>query len=77
MTGDLPALLRQLHRELERAPSLDAESQQLLRVVAADLEKLTSPVSSPRALAARFEAEHPAVAATLRQIADTIAKAGI
>jgi hypothetical protein len=74
---EIPSLLRKLHAELEQASSLDAESRQMLVTLAKDLEKFDSQLSTTRGLAARFEAEHPALAATLRQIADTVAKAGI
>jgi hypothetical protein len=73
----LPELLRALHAELEHAKSLDPESRELLRVLAHDLARFEEQTSSTRDLAVRFEAEHPALAAALRQIADTLAKAGI
>jgi hypothetical protein len=74
---ELPTLLRRLHAELERASTLDEESRGLLRVLANDLQKFETHMSSARGFAVRFEAEHPEVAATLRQIADTFGKAGI
>lgn len=76
-SGRLPDLLRQLHAELDRAPSLDAESRELLAVLARDLQRLEQHRSSAGDFAVRFEAEHPGVAATLREIADLFAKAGI
>ncbi len=75
--NDLPALLRRLHEELERASTLDDESKQWLAVLGRDLEKFDTHMSSARGFAVRFEAEHPDVAATLRQIADVFGKAGI
>jgi hypothetical protein len=76
--GDtLPELLRRLHAELERASTLDDESRELLAVLSKDLQKFESHMSSARGFAVRFEAEHPDVAATLRQIADVFGKAGI
>jgi len=75
--NELPDLLRRLHQELERASTLDDESKQLLGVLAHDLQKFESHMSSARGFAVRFEAEHPDVAATLRQIADVFGKAGI
>jgi hypothetical protein len=74
---EIPSLLRKLHAELEQASSLDAESRQMLVTLAKDLEKFDSQLSTTRGLAVRFETEHPGIAATLRQIADTVAKAGI
>ncbi|MCB1624336.1 MAG: DUF4404 family protein [Pseudomonadales bacterium] len=74
---DLAALLRKVHDELANATTLDRESRELLGVVAHDLEKFESHVSTARRLAAQFETEHPALAAAVRQLTDTIAKAGI
>jgi hypothetical protein len=75
--SELPDLLRRLHAELGRATTLDDESRELLAVLARDLQKFESHMSSARGFAVRFEAEHPEVAATLRQIADVFGKAGI
>lgn len=75
--SELPTLLRRLHTELERATALDHESRELLTVLARDLQKFESHRSSASEYAVRFEAEHPEVAATLRQIADLFGKAGI
>lgn len=74
---DLHALLRRLHAELQRATSLDDESRSLLGVLAQDVERFREHGPASRELAARFEAEHPTLAATLRQIADALGKAGI
>jgi hypothetical protein len=84
-TQDLRGLLGQLHARLGHAKSLDAESRQMLLTVAADIEKALArndaaavareqPLES---LAVRFEADHPALAGVLRQIMDTLGKAGI
>jgi hypothetical protein len=79
--GDLKTLLRQLHTELAGARRVDAESRKLLDLVVADIEHLgVAADSAPgrlESLALRFEVEHPRVAATLRQIGDVLAKAGI
>lgn len=75
--SELPALLRRLHEELERTSALDDESRQMLGVLARDLQKFETHMSSARGLAVRFEAEHPEMAATLREIADVFGKAGI
>jgi hypothetical protein len=85
MSGqDLHALLAELHLRLKRARSLDSESRQLLATVARDIEQALenddpSTVSAEpvEALAVRFEAEHPSLAGVLRQIMDTLGKAGI
>lgn len=84
---DLPTLLRQLHAELARAQSLDPESRRLLDVVVDDLRRVdAADAAAPGAhatpggledLAVRFEADHPAMAAALRRLADVLGKAGI
>ncbi len=83
---ELHALLRRLHEELERTATLDDESRRLLGVVLDDVRRIgaASPAgeaeATPRnleALAVRFEADHPAAAAALRQVADLLGKAGI
>lgn len=89
---DLPTLLRQLHAELARAQSLDPESRRLLDVVVDDLRRVNAadapPAGAPAPgahatpggledLAVRFEADHPAMAAALRRLADVLGKAGI
>lgn len=74
---DLRALLRRLHAELQQAQTLDDESRSLLGVLAQDIEHFRAHGPASRELAARFEADHPTLAATLRQIADTLGKAGI
>ena len=82
MSSDqLNALLQRLHEELARAASIDAESRRLLGVVVADIERLgvaaPTTASGLESLAVRFEADHPAVAAALRQVGDLLGKAGI
>jgi hypothetical protein len=81
---DLRALLAQLHERLGHTRSLDPESRELLATVARDIEQAlkddnTSGVAPEpvEALAVRFEADHPSLAGVLRQIMDTLGKAGI
>lgn len=81
---DLSALLAQLHARLKQARSLDPESRELLATVSRDIEDAlandTAASMAPEpveALAVRFEAEHPSLAGVLRQIMDTLGKAGI
>jgi len=81
---DLRALLAELHTKLGQARALDADSRKLLATVSRDIENAlanedagsvaTEPVE---ALAVRFEADHPSLAGVLRQIMDTLGKAGI
>jgi hypothetical protein len=85
MSGqDLRSLLAELHKRLRSAQSLDAESRRLLMTVAHDIERAlekddTDAVAAEpvEALAVRFEADHPSLAGVLRQIMDTLGKAGI
>lgn len=81
---DLRALLAELHTRLKQTRSLDPEARRLLATVSRDIESAlakddasavaTEPVE---ALAVRFEADHPSLAGVLRQIMDTLGKAGI
>jgi len=81
---DLRALLAELHARLKQARTLDPEARKMLATVSQDIEQAladddagsvaTEPVE---ALAVRFEADHPSLAGVLRQIMDTLGKAGI
>ena len=82
--SDLRTLLADLHSRLQQAHALDPESRKLLATVARDIEDaLESEDASAvapepvEALAVRFEADHPSLAGVLRQIMDTLGKAGI
>ena len=91
MTQDrLRDLLSRVRQHLKTGGSLDADSRRELGGVASDLEHaLGAGVAesvNPRAagvtprleaLAVRFEAGHPALAETLREIVDALVKAGI
>lgn len=80
---DLRALLAELHARLTHATSVDAGSRKLLKTVLHDIESALDKTGGmppePRleALAAKLDAEHPTLAATLRQIVDTLGTAGI
>jgi hypothetical protein len=81
---DLRLLLAELHTRLKQARSLDPESRKMLATVSHDIEEaLTNDDASAvatepvEALAVRFEADHPSLAGVLRQIMDTLGKAGI
>jgi hypothetical protein len=76
--------LEQLHDELSRAPQLDDAARRLLREVVGDANRLDRPkgTASPHAhrleaVAVGFEAEHPTLAAALRQLIDLLGKAGV
>jgi hypothetical protein len=82
---DLRELLTQLHARLNGAQSLDEEERTQLVTVLRDIETVLGKQeaaverSKPRleALAVKFEADHPALADSIRQLADLLAKAGI
>lgn len=76
--------LEQLHDELSRSPQLDDETLRLLRDVVGDASRLEAPAGAPsphahrlEAVAVGFEAEHPTLAAALRQFIDLLGKAGV
>jgi hypothetical protein len=83
--SDLHSLLSQLHERLANASSLRPEDQRLLVTVLADIEKALArnPLAPPadssglESLAVKFEADHPALAETLRRVVDSLGKAGI
>ena len=84
---DLRNLLTQLHARLGNAHSLDADDRRMLTTALADIENalaqgaVTAPTDGAEEgldlLAAKFEVDHPALAETLRRVADTLGKAGI
>jgi len=88
---DLKILLEQVHKKLNDAPSLDDATQRMLGIVSQDiaivlgrLTKSEEPDSEPdvgshalKKMAVEFEAEHPRLAHTLNDIADSLAKIGI
>ena len=83
--NELRRLLAQLHTKLHGASTVDDESRKLLSAVARDIEGAlerrerhpTGTRSRLRELAAQFEADHPALAEAVRDVVDTLGKAGI
>jgi hypothetical protein len=83
--SDLRGLLTQLHARLGTGLPLDADDKRLLVTVLADIERALSSDASARppdtsgleSLAVKFEADHPALAGSLRRLVDTLGKAGI
>jgi hypothetical protein len=81
---NLRQLLAQVHAHLGQSGSIDPQSRELLRTVMRDIERAlggagaapTAPASL-ESLAVRFEADHPQLAEALRQIIDSLSKAGI
>ena len=83
---DLRTLLTELHERLRHAKAVDPDSRTLLAAVAADIEGALEQRTGPpvaaaetklQALATKFEAEHPALAAAVRDVVDALGKAGI
>ncbi len=84
----LNAALARLHQELQGSPQLDVESRRLLDELTGDIRRArgTTPseassgeghASRLEAMAARFEAGHPDLAASLRGIADALGRIGL
>lgn len=81
---NLRDLLAQLHARLGTAKSLDSEERESLTTVLHDIEKAlggkrapAAPTPRLEALAVKFEADHPALADSMRQLADLLGKVGI
>jgi hypothetical protein len=89
MNNELRERLAALHSELARTSSVDPQSRELLITLLSDITRLLGPPSSRSRdeehsvaerldeLAVQFEAEHPALGTAIRQVVDTLAKAGI
>lgn len=70
-----------LHNELSANPAIDDETASLLRQLVRDIETVEPAAASLTdgldAVVARFDADHPSVAAMLRQLVDTLQKMGV
>ena len=86
MTQDrLRELLARVRQHLKAGSAMDADARRELGGVTGDLERSLGASdqhpsgAAPRleSLAVRFEAGHPALAETLREIIDALATAGI
>jgi hypothetical protein len=88
VTAELRQQLQALHSELSGAQELDPELRALLVTVLTDITRLLEPpgarggAAEPLAqrletVAVQFEAEHPALGTAIRQVVDTLGKAGI
>jgi hypothetical protein len=90
---NLRETLARLHEQIGSAPRVDAETRRMLGEAMADIERVlhASPSGSSHApapedadhaprlerLAVHFEADHPSLAAGIRQLADLLGKAGV
>jgi hypothetical protein len=82
----LQVLLARIHERLNEAGSVDAGSREMLGQVMGDIERALAQgtpevpeanTSRLEALAVRFEADHPSLAATLRRLVDLLSEVGI
>jgi hypothetical protein len=81
----LRELLARVHQHLSAGAPLEGEARAQLGRLMRDIERTlgegseAAPVATPRLeqLAVKFEASHPALAETLREVIDALAKAGI
>jgi hypothetical protein len=81
---NLRQLLGEVHERLAQPSSIDPESREMLKTVMHDIEQTLGGTgtaahapASLESLAVQFEADHPQLAATLRQLIDSLGKAGI
>lgn len=88
MDKELRERLASLHTELARTSAVDPQARELLITLLNDITRLLgapagagdehrSVTERLDALAVQFEAEHPSLGAAVRQVADTLSKAGI
>jgi len=83
----LRQLVASLHQELGDAKSVDPESRQLMASLIRDIDRVLDTPSSARPneplqdrleeLLLRFEARHPAIATSIHELIDALARAGI
>jgi hypothetical protein len=84
-TPELRALVESLHTRLQGSQQLDSETRALLESAVQDIEQALDRPASLNAsiperlesLATSFEAEHPTIVVALRQLVDSLVKAGI
>ena len=86
MSKELKDQLAALHAELGRTRSVDPQQRQLLADLLGDITRLLRKPGAAQdqsvtgrldELAVHFEAEHPALGNAIRQVVDTLSKAGI
>jgi hypothetical protein len=79
--------IQTLHRHLTELHQIDSATQEQLLILQADINRLldsdavdpaeSSPTDAVESLAARFDADHPALSSALRSLVDSLGKAGI
>lgn len=88
MNEDLRQQIETLHSELAKVSSVEPQSRTLLIALLGDITRLLeqsdriateqqSLTGRLDELAVQFEAEHPGLGGALRQVVDTLSKAGI
>ncbi|MFT3906184.1 MAG: DUF4404 family protein [Steroidobacteraceae bacterium] len=82
MDTQLRDTLTRLHEQLRNTPQIDAESQQMLRQILSDLDASAASGAAAHGnrlegLAVDFEAEHPALAAGVRELVALLSRAGL
>ncbi len=79
--------IQALHRQLTELQQIDSTVQEQLLILQADINRLVdnnapdaqehSPTEAVESLAARFDADHPTLSTALRNLLDSLGKAGI
>jgi hypothetical protein len=87
MSSAIHQQIQALHRDLAELQTVDADTQEQLLILQADINRLLtdeaasasehSATEAVESLAARFDADHPALSSALRNLVDTLGKAGI
>lgn len=87
MSATIHQQIQTLHRQLTELHQVDSDMQEQLLILQADINRLLadevetasnhSPAVAVETLAARFDADHPALSSALRSLVDSLSKAGI
>jgi DNA-binding transcriptional ArsR family regulator len=85
MPHPVDAQIHELHRQLAGLPQAEPETRDQLLILLADITRLLddaasaqhTPTEAVESLAARFDADHPALSGALRNLIDSLGKAGI
>lgn len=85
MAHPIDTQIHDLHRQLAGLPVAEASTREQLLILQADMTRLlddagdspSQPGEALESMAARFDADHPALSTALRNLVDTLGKAGI